>query len=59
MTWPVTSEAVCLAFTQIFLRGAGFYAVPEAPNARGRSDLEFDAGVVHWVLELKFMRKTV
>lgn len=55
VSYPVRSEAVCQGCLQLLLCGAGFYVATESQNALGRSDLEFDAGDLHWVLELKFL----
>lgn len=54
MAYPVRSEAVCQGLVQLFFRGAGLYAAAETARALGRSDIEFDAGRLHWVFELKF-----
>ena len=56
MAYPVTSEAVCQGLVQLFFRGAGLYAAAETAGAFGRSDIEFDAGRLHWVFELKFQK---
>ena len=42
----------------MFLAGANLCPRPETHNALGRSDLEFEAGCLHWVLELKFARQS-
>lgn len=55
--YPIARESVCQSYTQMFLIGAGVFAKSEAENALGRSDIEFDAGDLHWVLELKFLKK--
>lgn len=55
--YPIARESVCQSCTQMFLIGAGVFAKTEAENALGRSDIEFDAGDLHWVLELKFLKK--
>lgn len=55
--YPVTDEAVCRAFLQVFLCGAKLYALMEVHNAFGRSDLEVEAGGRYWVFELKFLSK--
>lgn len=53
--YPILSEAGVQACLQVFATGAGFHPIVEKHNARGRSDLEFDAGDFHWVFELKFL----
>jgi len=52
--YPVTSEAACRLVIQILLMGAGMYSDLEKQNSFGRSDLEFDIGDFHWVLEFKY-----
>ena len=52
--YPVTNEASIRAMVQMFLCGMGLTAQPEVHNALGRSDLEFDLGENHWVLEFKY-----
>ena len=52
--YPVTNEASIRAMVQMFLCGMGLTAQPEVHNAFGRSDLEFDLGENHWVLEFKY-----
>lgn len=54
---PIREEKHCQAFLQIFIAGAGFTVQSETHGALGRSDLEFDADGVHWVIELKYLRK--
>lgn len=54
--FPVTNEAVCRSHIQILLYGAQIRPVAEGHSARGRSDLEFDAGSRHWVLEFKYAK---
>ena len=56
MAYPVRNEAVCQGLVQLFFRGAGLYAAAETAGAFGRSDIEFDAGRLHWVFELKFQK---
>ena len=56
MAYPVTNEAVCQGLVQLFFRGAGLYAAAETAGAFGRSDIEFDAGRLRWVFELKFQK---
>lgn len=41
---------------QLFFRGAGLCAADETAGAFGRSDIEIDAGRLHWVFELKFLK---
>ena len=55
--YPVTSESSCRMGIQLLLIGAGIYSDLEKQNALGRSDLEFDAGDFHWVMEFKFLHK--
>ncbi len=57
--FPVDSESSCRAILHVLITGAGFEAVSEKHNAFGRSDLEFDAGRYHWVIELKFVQSKV
>ena len=54
--FPVTNEAVCRSHIQILLFGARIPSDVERRGALGRSDLEFDAGERHWVLEFKYAR---
>lgn len=54
--YPVRDESCCLAFLQVLMLGAGLRPEIEVHTARGRSDLEVDAGDVRWVFELKFAR---
>ncbi len=53
--FPIHNESTCRAILQVLLTGAGFETLSEKHNALGRSDLEFDAGKYHWVIELKFI----
>ena len=55
--YPITEEKYVQSYLQVFLAGAGFTVRCETGGALGRSDLEVDAGKVHWVFELKFQRK--
>ena len=52
--YPLQDEASVRAAVQMFLCGMGLTALPEVHNAIGRSDLEFDLGQNHWVLEFKY-----
>ena len=54
--YPVTSESSCRMGIQLLLIGAGIYSYLEKHNAYGRSDLEFDAGDFHWVMEFKYLQ---
>ncbi len=54
---PIANEKHCQAFLQIFLAGLGLTVIPEQHGALGRSDLEIDAPKLHWVLEIKYLRK--
>ena len=53
--YPVTSEASCRMGIMMILIGAGLYSDLEKQNALGRSDLEFNAGDFHWVMEFKYI----
>lgn len=55
--YPITNEKYCQAFLQVFIFGANYNVTAEKHTALGRSDLEFDAGQYHWVIELKFQRR--
>ena len=55
---PIASEKHCQAFLQIFLAGLGLAVIAERHSALGRSDLEIDAPKLHWVLEIKYQRKS-
>lgn len=55
--YPIINEKYCQAFLQVFIFGANYDVTAEKHTALGRSDLEFDAGPYHWVIELKFQRK--
>lgn len=55
--YPITEEKFVQSYLQVFIAGAGFTVRSEIGGALGRSDLEVDAGKVHWVIELKFQRK--
>ena len=55
--YPIINEKYCQAFLQVFIFGANYDVTAEKHTAFGRSDLEFDAGKYHWVIELKFQRK--
>lgn len=55
--YPVTSESRCRTLLQILLRGGGIEAQAERHSALGRSDLEVDIGMRHWVFEFKFAKE--
>ena len=55
--YPIINEKYCQAFLQVFIFGANYNVTAEKHTAFGRSDLEFDVGKYHWVIELKFQRK--
>ncbi len=54
--YPVTDEAACRSFLQVLFIGAAMLPQVEVHTARGRSDLEVEAGPCHWVFEIKFAR---
>ena len=54
---PITNEKHCQAFLLVFLKGLGFSAAPVQHGVLGRSYLEVEAPKVHWMIELKFLRK--
>ncbi len=55
--YPVTDEAVCRSYVLVILGSADMDVLAERRNALGCSDIEFDAGEWHWVMELKFLRE--
>lgn len=55
--YPIINEKYCQAFLQVFIFGANYNVTAEKHTAFGRSDLEFDVGKYHWVIELKFQRR--
>jgi len=55
--YPINNEAACSAAVYLMLRCTGLEPIMELQNALGRSDLEVDAGEIHWVLEFKFTRE--
>ena len=56
--YPVTDETTCRNYMQLFLTlGAYVRTYTELHNALGRSDLEVETADLHWVFEIKFLRK--
>ena len=56
--YPVTDETTCRNYMQLFLTlGAYVRTYAELHNALGRSDLELETADLHWVFEIKFLRK--
>ena len=56
--YPVTDENTCRNYMQLFLTlGAYVRTYTELHNALGRSDLEVETADLHWVFEIKFLRK--
>ncbi|MCD8338631.1 MAG: ATP-binding protein, partial [Burkholderiales bacterium] len=43
--------------TMLILQGAGLDVSTEGHNVKGRSDLEYTIGSVHWVVELKYVKE--
>lgn len=56
--YPISNEAVCRAYLQVLLIGAALRPQVEVHSARGRSDLEVEAGDRRWVFEIKYAAKT-
>lgn len=54
--FPISDEAACRAYMEVLLFGASLIPMAERHSSQGRSDLEFDAGDRHWVLEFKYAR---
>lgn len=54
--YPIQNEAACRGIIQALLIGAAMMPLVEVHSARGRSDLEVDAGKRHWVFEIKYAR---
>ncbi len=54
--YPIHSEKTLQAFFQIFLSCTGFDVISERHSSLGRSDLEVDTDLIHWVFELKFQK---
>ena len=48
---------MCRSYILVILGSADIDVLAERRNALGRSDIEFDAGEWHWVMELKFLRE--
>ena len=55
--YPIRDEASFQCCMQILLIGASLLPRVEVHSARGRSDMEVDAGDYRWVFEFKFARK--
>ena len=55
--FPLTQESHVRAAAQIYLLSLKQGATVEKHYAEGRSDLEFDAGDFHWVMEFKYAHK--
>ena len=56
--YPVTDETTCRNYMQLFLTlGAYVRTYTELHNALGRSDLEVETADLHWVFEIKFLKK--
>lgn len=55
--YPVRDEASFQSFMQVLMIGASLLPQVEVHSARGRSDMEVDAGDYRWVFEFKFARK--
>ena len=53
--YPIQNEAACRAAVYLMLRCTGLEPLLEVHNVFGRSDMEVDAGEIHWVLEFKFV----
>lgn len=55
--YPIRDEASFQCCMQVLLIGTSLSPLVELHSARGRSDLEADAGDYRWVFEFKFARK--
>lgn len=55
--FPLDKESAVRAAVQVFLLGTGLQPQVEVHSSQGRSDLEFDAGSWHWVVEFKYVPK--
>lgn len=56
--YPITDETTCRNYMQLFLTlGAYVRTYAELRNALGRSDLEVETSELHWVFELKFLKR--
>lgn len=55
--YPLMYESSLRAYLQVYLYGPGASVISERHNAYGRSDLDFDAGKRHFVIELKYARE--
>jgi len=56
--YPVNDETTCRNYMQLFLTlGAYVRTYAERHKALGRSDLEVETPQLHWVFELKFLKK--
>jgi len=53
--YPLTQESHVRAAVQIYLLALNYGVTVENHYCGGRSDLEFDAGNFHWVLEFKYL----
>ena len=56
--YPIVDEASCRAYLQVLLIGAAMIPRVEVHNALGRSDMEVQVGLRHWVFEFKFAQKS-
>ena len=58
LRYPITDEASCRTYVQVLLIGAAMAPRVEVHSALGRSDMEVEAGDLHWVFEFKFARES-
>ena len=56
--YPIKDEATCRAYLQVLMMGADRVPHVENHTAMGRSDLEVEAGELHWVFEFKHVEFT-
>ena len=56
--YPIVDETSCRAYLQVLLIGAAMIQRVEVHNALGRSDMEVQVGLRHWVFEFKFAQKS-
>ena len=55
--FPLTQESHVRAAVHIYLMAIKQRVTAERHYSKGRSDLEFDAGDFHWVMEFKYLHK--
>lgn len=52
--YPIRDESSCRAYIQVLLIGAALLPSVEVHSAMGRSDLEVDGTLIHWMFEFKY-----